>query len=95
VELLRRCDFPVIRTARLHQIAGRPDSHLPDRYDTGDGGRWNRFGHGGADGAARFVADNPAGLQHRRPACAAALAVGARPVVAATHWIAAGDLSPG
>ena len=36
------------------QIPGRPDTYLPDRYDTGYGERWNRFDQEGADGAARF-----------------------------------------
>ncbi len=36
------------------EIAGRPDTYLPDSYDTGYGERWNRFDHEGADGAARF-----------------------------------------
>ncbi len=35
-------------------IPGRPDTYLPDSYDTGYGERWNRFDHEGADGAARF-----------------------------------------
>ena len=36
------------------EIPGRPDTYLPDRYDTGYGERWNRFDQEGADGAARF-----------------------------------------
>ena len=36
------------------QIPGRPDTYLPERYDTGYGERWNRFDHESPDGAARF-----------------------------------------
>jgi len=36
------------------EIPGRPDTYLPEAYDTGYGERWNRFDHEGVDGAARF-----------------------------------------
>jgi predicted acylesterase/phospholipase RssA len=36
------------------QIPGRPDTYLPEAYDTGYGERWNRFDHEAGDGAARF-----------------------------------------
>ncbi|MES2718008.1 MAG: patatin-like phospholipase family protein [Pseudomonadota bacterium] len=36
------------------EIAGRPDTYLPDRYDSGYDERWNRFDHEATDGAARF-----------------------------------------
>lgn len=36
------------------EITGRPDTYLPERYDTGYGERWNRFDHASPDGAARF-----------------------------------------
>ena len=36
------------------EIPGRPDTYLPEAYDTGYGERWNRFDQEGVDGAARF-----------------------------------------
>lgn len=36
------------------EIPGRPDTYLPETYNTGYGERWNRFDHAKADGAARF-----------------------------------------
>ena len=35
-------------------IPGRPDTYLPEAYDTGYGERWDRFDQDDADGAARF-----------------------------------------